>query len=1060
MKRKLMLLLACLFVGIGLVTAQTQKITGVVTSEEDGQPVVGASVLVKGTTLGTITDVNGNFNLSNVPSSAKTLQISYIGMQTQEVVIKPSLKVVLKSDSQKLDEIVVTAVGIQRAERSLGYSVSKVDADEAIQKAEPDLIRSLDGKIPGVSINSPSGAAGSATRMIIRGNSSFLGNNQPLYIVDGVPYSNTEIASSNQATEAGGAYGSGISTLDPNDIESMNVLKGAAAAALYGSRAANGVVLITTKTGSKSKKKAGKGMEITLNASYTIEQIAGLPEYQNSFGTGNDFIPGGSNGSWGAAFTDVTEVPLGIYANNAYGKAYPNLPQTIPYKAYKNNVKDLFDLGGIYDLSLNFNRYTETGNFTATLSKMNQDSYIPYADFSRYSISVGGNQTLANGIRIGGNVSFSRNEQNGPMFGNNQSNGIGASSFARALILGRNWDMSLPYETPDHKSLFFVGDQADNPIWSWKYNTINTRMDRTIANVNMGYDITKWLSVDYRVGINDYKMDRKEVLNLGSRALGGKGRILVSAYDTQEIESTLLLRFNIPVHKDFGLKATLGHNVNQFTANETLTKGMNIMSPGVYNINNTESQTSEEQYTRTRLWALFGDVTLDYKNYAFLNITGRNDFSSTLPKNHRSFFYPSIAGSFVFTDAFHINEDIIKFGKVRLSWAKVGNDASAYYKNGTFTLGQPFNGQPILSLPSSMFDPDLKPEFTSEVEFGAELQFLKSRVNVDFTWYNRNSTNQIAPLSLPYSTGYGSYYTNFGKMNNHGIEIGLNVIPILNKDFKWDMYFTYTQNRSEVKELAEGVERVSLNTGFATPKAVLEVGKPYGMLVGRVFARDEEGNYLVDPNSGAYLIADEENDLGDPAPDCKLSLNNTFTYKGFSLSFMFDAQIGGCVWTSYIPDLLGRGVTKDTEDRYGSRILPGYLADPSTKKPLLDGNGNKIPNNVQMKELDLWFSPGGSVSTFATNGIDEASVYDATTFRLRELSIGYQLPKSWLAKTFIGSATISFVARNLWYFAPNVPKYSNYDPTASSYGGGNVQGIDYTSAPNTRRYGFNLKLTF
>ena len=1055
-----MLLLACLFVGISLVTAQTQKVTGVVISEEDGQPVVGASVLVKGTTQGTITDVDGNFNLSNVPSSAKTLQISYIGMQTQEVAIKPVLKIILKSDSQKLDEIVVTAVGIQRAERSLGYSVSKVDADEAIQKAEPDLIRSLDGKIPGVSINSPSGAAGSATRMTIRGNSSFLGNNQPLYIVDGVPYSNTEVASSNQATDAGGAYGSGISTLDPNDIESMNVLKGAAAAALYGSRAANGVVLITTKTGSKSKKKAGKGMEITLNASYTIEQIAGLPEYQNSFGTGNDFIPGGANGSWGAAFTDVTEVPLSIYAANAYGKAYPNLPQTIPYKAYKNNVKDLFELGGIYDLSLNFNRYTETGNFTATLSKMDQDSYIPYADFSRYSISVGGNQTLANGVRIGGNVSFSRNEQNGPMFGNNQSSGIGASSFARALILGRNWDMSLPYETPDHKSLFFVGDQADNPIWSWKYNTINTQMDRTIANVNMGYDITKWLSVDYRVGINDYKMDRKEVLNLGSRALGGKGRILVSTYDTQEIESTLLLRFNIPVHKDFGLKATLGHNVNQFTANETLTKGMNIMSPGVYNINNTESQTSEEEYTRTRLWALFGDVTLDYKNYAFLNITGRNDFSSTLPKNHRSFFYPSIAGSFVFTDAFHINEDIIKFGKVRLSWAKVGNDAGAYYNNGTFTLGQPFNGQPILSLPSSMFDPDLKPEFTSEVEFGAELQFLKSRVNVDFTWYNRNSTNQIAPLSLPYSTGYGSYYTNFGKMNNHGIEIGLNVIPILNKDFKWDMYFTYTQNRSEVKELAEGVERVSLNTGFATPKAVLEVGKPYGMLVGQVFARDEEGNYLVDPNSGAYLIADEEGDLGDPAPDCKLSLNNTFTYKGFSLSFMFDAQIGGCVWTSYIPDLLGRGVTKDTEDRYGSRILPGYLADPSTKKPLLDGNGNKIPNNVQMKELDLWFSPGTSVSTFATNGVDEASVYDATTFRLRELSIGYQLPKSWLAKTFIGSATISFVARNLWYFAPNVPKYSNYDPTASSYGGGNVQGIDYTSAPNTRRYGFNLKLTF
>jgi len=303
-------------------------------------------------------------------------------MQGQEVAIKPNMKVTLKPDSELLEEIVVTAVGIQRAERSLGYAVSRVKADEAIQKAEPDMLRSLDGKIPGVVINAPSGAAGSATRMTIRGNSSFLGNNQPLYIVDGVPYSNNEIASSNQATEAGGAYGSGISTLDPNDIESMNVLKGAAAAALYGSRAANGVVLITTKSGSKTKKNVTKGTEITLNASYTIEEIANLPDYQNSFGGGNNFIAGGANGSWGAAFSDLTEIPLNTFSGN-YAKYYPDLPKTIPYKAYKNNVKDLFDTGGIYDLSLNVNRYTETGNFTATISKLGQDSYIPHSTYDR-----------------------------------------------------------------------------------------------------------------------------------------------------------------------------------------------------------------------------------------------------------------------------------------------------------------------------------------------------------------------------------------------------------------------------------------------------------------------------------------------------------------------------------------------------------------------------------------------------------------------------------------------------------------------------------------------------
>ena len=1059
MKRKLAMMLTCLLVSVSFAFAQTRTITGTVFSEEDGAPIVGASVLVEGTSTGTITDIDGNFTLSRVPATAKRLKISYIGMLPLVTNIKDNIQVYLKPDAELLDEVVVTAVGLQRAERSLGYGVVKVDADEAIQRAEPDLIRSLDGKIPGVNISSPSGVAGSATRMTIRGNSSFLGNNQPLYVVDGVPYSNPEIASSNQGTEAGGAYGSGLSTLDPNDIASMNVLKGAAASALYGSRAANGVVLITTKSGSLGKS-AGKGTEITLNSSYTIETVMGLPEYQNSFGTGNNFIPTGANGSWGAAFTDVTEVPLAMFNNNIYGNAYPNLPEMIPYKAYKNNVKDLFEVGGIYDLSLNVARYTETGNYSATLSRMEQDSYIPHADFNRYSISVGGNQQLLNGLRVGGNVSYSKSTQNGPMFGNNQSSGIGASSFGRALILGRNWDMSLPYETPDGASLFFVGDQSDNPLWSWKYNKIKTVMDRTIANVSFGYDLTSWLSLDYKLGINDYKMNRREVLNLGSRALGGKGRILVENYNVQEIESTFLIRFDKQLTDDINLKATVGHNVNQYTVENNLTIGKNIMSPGIYNINNTESQTSEEVYSRTRLWGVFADVNLGYKNYAFLNLTGRNDFSSTLPSGNRSFFYPAISGSFVFTEAFDIQNEMLNFGKVRLSWAKVGNDASAYYNNGTYSLGQPYDGQPILTLPNVKFNPNLKPEFTSEVEVGLELQLIKSRVNLDFTWYNRNSTNQIAPLSLPYSTGYGNYYTNFGKMNNTGFEVGLNLIPIMNRDFKWDMMFTYTRNKSEVKELTEGVDRVSLNTGFSSPGAVLEVGQPYGMLVGTKFARDDEGNLLVDPNSGAYLRPDEEGYLGDPAPLYKASWINTLTYKNLSFSFLIDASVGGHVFTTYISDLLGRGVTRDTENRYGARVLPGYLGDPATKQPLLDGSGNKIENTVQISETDLWFSPTTSSATFATNSVDEALVYKATVLRLREITLAYQLPKKWLSKTFIGSASISFVARNLFYFAPHVPKYTNYDPTVSSYGGSNVQGIDYTSAPNTRRYGFNLQVTF
>lgn len=1059
MRKLIGLCVFLMMLGIQLSMAQERQVTGTVTDASDGTPLPGVTIVIKGTSTGTSTDIDGHYAL-NVPGDV-VLVFSFVGMKSQEIAIgtKKVIDVKLENESMRMDEVLVTAMGLRRAERGLGYSVAKVDADEGVQKAEPDILRALDGKIPGVVINAPSGAAGSATRITIRGNSSFLGNNQPLYVVDGIPYSNNETTSSNQASEAGGAYGSGLSTLDPNDIESMSVLKGAAASALYGSRAANGVVLITTKSGSK-KTNAQKGLEVTLTGSYTIETIGKLPDYQNKYGTGNNFIPGGANGSWGADFAEVTEVPLDIYGGGIYRANYPDLPEMVPYKAYKNNVKDLFRIGGIYEGSLNISQVGEKGNFNTTISRMKQDSYIPHADFERYSIGVGGNYELSNGLRVGGNLSYSRTIQHGPMYGNNQSSGIGASSFARALILGRSWDMSLPYETPSGGSLFFVGDQADNPLWSWKNNKIETTMDRTVAKINLGYDFLSWLSVDYTLGINDYKMDRKEVLNLGSRALGGKGRILTDEYTTQEIESTLLININKDITEDIGFKATLGNNVNQLTETQRKISGLNIMSPGVYNLENTESQTAEEYYSRRSLWALFADITFDFKNYLFLGVSARNDWSSTLPKDHRSYFYPAVTASFVFTDAFHINSNALNFGKIRASWAKVGNDASPYYNNGTYLLGQPYLGQAQMALRDVRFDPKLKPEFTSEVEVGLDLQMFNSRLNLDFSYYNRNSTDQIAPLSLPYSTGYTSYYTNFGKMNNHGLEIGLDATPVIAGGFKWNLYGTFSKNWSEVKELVNGVEEITVGGAFSTPKPVLKVGEPYGILKGTKLARDEEGNLLVDPNSGAYLIADEEGIIGDPNPDFKASLSNTFSYRGFSFNIMFDLQYGGCMYSTYVTDLLGRGVTKDTEDRLGTRILPGVLGDPTTKKPLLNSQGQKIPNYVQMTESDLYFVSSSSVSTFAINGVDEVATYDATVLRLRELSLSYDFPKRWLKKNFLGSASLSFVARNLWFYAPNVPKHTNYDPTAGSYGGGNVQGIDYTSAPSAKRYGFNLKLTF
>ncbi len=1034
----------------------------------DGSTLTGVTVFEEGTANGTVTDKNGDYAII-VNSGGATLVFSSIGYETKKLKVgeQAVINITLSEDILFLDEVVVTAVGIQRSERSLGYSVTKVNSEEAIQKAEPDLLRALDGKIAGVQISAPSGDAGGATRITIRGNSSFTGNNQPLYVVDGVPYSNPGTSASGRTSGLGGAFGAGIATLDPNDIESMSVLKGAAAAVLYGSRAANGVVLITTKSGSKNAAK--KGLEITLNASYSIENIASLPDYQNTYGQGSNFLFQGSNGSWGPAFTEGATMNMyseiaALYPDLAI-QLYPELNGKIPYKAYENNVRDLFRTGGIWDTSLNVRSSNDRGFFNVTGSYMSQDSYIPGSEFDRYSFSVGGAQKLSNGIRFGGNISFSFTNQKSPMYGNNQSSSTmgGASSLGRAFIMPRSWDIqNFPYKKPDGSNLLFqLSSQANNPYWAWENDKILTEQKRTVANFNIGYDITPWLSIDYTLGYNDYNQVRKTILNLGSRGNAGKGYISKGTYDNKALESTLLISGSYRFDK-FGLKATLGHNYNQSKSESFSAGGNEIINPGIFAIDNTQSQTASESYSLQRKWGLFADVVLDWDEWAFLNLSARNDFSSTLPVNNRSFFYPAVSGSFVFSEAFDIKNDVFNFGKIRASWAKVGNDASPYYVNGTYVIGAPYMGEGLMELPTVSFDPDLKPEFTREVEAGIEFKLFNGRIGFDGTYYNRISDNQIGSKTSAPSTGYSSYITNFGSIRNSGWETALDLYPIMNKNFVWSIYTTFTKNKSEVLSLADGVDKIIIGGDFANPRPVLIVGQPYGVLEGTKLVRDDKGNPLVDPSVGAYIQDTETGIIGDPNPDYKLAMTNTFTFYGFTVSAMLDFQKGGCVYSSYLNDLLGRGVSKDTENRLGSRILPGVYGDPNTLKPILDENGNTIRNTTAIGESDLWFNPGTSSvhTTLAVNGADEIAVYDATVLRLREVMISYKFPARWMKKIHLSGLELSVVGRNLWFWAPNVPKYSNYDPTVNSYGETNVQGIDYTSAPSTRRIAFNIRLTF
>jgi len=472
---------------------------------------------------------------------------------------------------------------------------------------------------------------------------------------------------------------------------------------------------------------------------------------------------------------------------------------------------------------------------------------------------------------------------------------------------------------------------------------------------------------------------------------------------------------------------------------------------------------------------IYADLTLGYKEYLFLNLTGRTDWSSTLPADNRNYFYGSASGSFIFSELLNIDQGILSEGKLRAGYSRVGNDADPYQLVNTFLVNQgnstgvigaipdndlPFNGQAGITRNVLGFDPNLTPEFTDEFEVGTYLDFFMGRVTLDFTWYNRRTKDQIVRLSVPESSGFQQLVTNAGEMENKGIEVGLGLTPVqLNNGFSWNIFTAFTRNRSKVISIVEGLDRFNVRNlfgGSVTP--VIEPGQPYGILRGTVSARDEEGNVLIDPATGMLFPQLEQGTIGDPNPDYLLGVTNTFSWKGFTLSALIDYRKGGDLYSTTVERLLGRGVTKDTEDREASRIVHGFLGDPNTGEPLLDENGEKIPNTVQVSTNDLYFQNGQG--SFAINAEDEWTVYDATVLRLREVTLGYSLPSALLERTPFGNVTLTLTGRNLWYHAPGFPEYTNFDPEVNGFGSTNTQGIDYASAPTTRRYGVNLKLTF
>ena len=716
-------------------------------------------------------------------------------------------------------------------------------------------------------------------------------------MVDGVPYSNPLINTSNPFN-GGGTYGSGLNNIDPNDIESISVLKGAATASLYGSRAANGVLLITTKSG--NPKKGAKSLNVTYRAGYSIEKIADIPEFQNLYGAGANFRVGSSNGSWGGKFgrgviydingnvigtsaSGIDSIPESTWASmsNAYPELFPN--DRMAYKAVPDNVSKLFNTGNLMEHSVGLNGGEGKTLFNVTLSHVDQNGYITNSSYRKSNASVGG-QTAIGKLTIGANASYARSKQVGGFIGQAQSF---LSQWGRTYTMARNWDIAgWPSTDKAGKQIGFNDGQYTNPIWGAYHNVITSIDDRILANLRASYKFNNWIRVDFNAGVNNYTLHRDQIIDKSS--YGGAdneaGNLTEVVSRQQEINSKLLAVITPKISKDWTLDVNVGMDVNERNSRHQQVYGADFVIPGLFNLTNTRRQShASDRRTKRRLVGFFGDASVGWKNMAFVNLTARADLTSTLPYENAQYFYPGISTSLVWSEIFGNKPSWLDYGKVRLGYARVGNDAAPHNMEAVFNLNAAgFLGQPLATRSGTIFDEDLTPEFTTELEVGSDMRFLNQRVGLEVTWYDKVSTDLIFFIDLPTTTGFNSFYTNLGKIRNRGWEIALDVTPALTKNFEWNVRGIFTQNENTVEELVTGLIRAQLG-GFNW----VEAGKPYGYLRGSFSARSDDGQLLINPNSGMPFVDPTPGMVGDPNADFKFGITNTISYKGFQLSVLF-----------------------------------------------------------------------------------------------------------------------------------------------------------------------------
>lgn len=1079
MGKRIHLFLLALAIGVIQGAAQVTTVRGIVTTEEDGEPVIGASVIVKGTSLGTVTDVNGRFELSGLPPSATRLLISYISLMAKEVAIAPQVSVTLKSDTHLLDEVVVTALGISREKKALGYTTQEVKQNALVQGKDNNLLNSLSGKIAGVRITNTQGDVGSS-RIVIRGETSIAGENQPLFIVDGIPVDNSQL----NARSSGRDFKNAIADLNPEDIKTLTVLKGPNAAALYGARAAHGAIVITTKGGDKRQK----GIGITLHSSTQVSFVATLPEFQNLFGQGAggrfSYVDGkgagvndGVDESWGPRLDIGLLIPQFDSPLDADGNRVAT-----PWVSHPNNVRDYFRMGISTNSGISVARGDDKYQFRVGYNYEKQVSIVPDAGTNKTNISLNTDYHLAKWIVVGATANYivytapSLPGSATPSGSNVRSN----SPMLQFLWFGRQVDTnSLKADyTRNWNSSYY-----DNPFWSASYNTQSQERHRLIGDLHAEFRLTDGLNVRFRTSTDWYNDRRKSKVKWGSAGAGSPyGSYAEDAYTVKENNTEVLATYIKQLNKNWGIDALLGFNVRNKQYENNYQAAPRLAVADLYTLTNSRDPLiSSNDFYRLRQYGLYGSIQLDYRRWAFLNITGRNDWSSTLPVDNNSYFYPSVTASVLLSEAFGWRSKAVNYLKIRGGWSQVGADANPYQLATVFTSETAFNGNPLQSSSTIGMNPNLKPEKTSSIEAGFEAAFWDNRLYLDFTYYKTDSRNQILKLATTAASGYTSQVRNAGHIRNRGYEIQLGAVPIqTSKGFRWNLDLNYGANSSKVVKLDDEGLITSYQLYSSGIQILASVGEAYGTLFGTSYVRDANGNVVVDAN-GLPKISTTNKTLGKFTPDWTGGISNTFSYRSLSLSFLIDASVGGSIFSNtnktgkytgvlantlsgrdaehgglwYYTDAMGNNVRLSESPSYSVSSDGFYYAQVNGQSTrvyqdgiMVEGVTESGSKNEEVVSAEKYYHRIYSIA--------EANVYDASYVKLREVALSYRLPRLWTQKLHLQEASVTLTGRNLWTIYKSVP---NIDPE-SALTTGNAQGVEAYSLPTTRSFGVNLSVKF